>query len=79
MQLRHELNELEGAVKRDPARHEAFKRDFAELATGLERINPKAPDAMSQIQDWYFIRLADLKKRLEQRSQGGTNLRRDKD
>ncbi|MEK9137137.1 MAG: hypothetical protein AAB393_08440 [Bacteroidota bacterium] len=62
--LAQELAQLEKWAK-DQGRYEKFKSDFQELSTALKRINPKAPDAMTQIQDWYFTKFSDLRQRLE--------------
>lgn len=50
---------------------EKFKADFKEVGDALRRIDPKAPDAMNQIRDWYYTRFEDLRKRLEAPEQKG--------
>jgi len=63
MALARELSQLE-ATARELGRHKEFADRFRELAEGLKRINPRAPDAMIQIRDWYLTKYKDLETRL---------------
>ena len=62
--LSQQLAALEKFAKQKK-RYESFQEDFQKAAAALKNIDPKAPDAMSQIRDWYFIRFSDLQQRLE--------------
>jgi len=61
--LTRELGALEQTA-RDQGRYPEFRADFERLADDLQAINPKAPNAMDQLRDWYLTKLADLRKRL---------------
>ncbi len=50
---------------RDDGKYEIFRGDFEKLAAQLKQIDPKAPDAMNQIRDWYFSGFEELRKRLD--------------
>jgi molecular chaperone DnaK (HSP70) len=64
VELGRELAALESWAK-SQGRYMKFKDRFEDLESSLQRIEPKAFDAMSQIRDWYFTRFSDLRKRLD--------------
>jgi actin-like ATPase involved in cell morphogenesis len=61
--LEYELKDLERQAKA-MGRYQELEDEFQEAREGLSRIDPRAPDAMLQIRDWYFTHLEELRKRL---------------
>ena len=45
-------------------RYKNLEGDFKDLAACLKRIDPKAPDALSQIRDLYVTKFEDLRQRV---------------
>ena len=45
--------------------YEKFKREFKQVGDALKCIDPKAPDAMNQIRDWYYSKYEELRRHLE--------------
>lgn len=64
LSLARELAALEDWAKHD-GRYAKFESEFRDLAAALQRIKPDAPDAMSQIRDWYFTKYSNLRRRLD--------------
>lgn len=64
LMLERDLANLAGWIKAE-GRYEAFRQEFEALAADLKKIDPKAPDAMTQIRDWYSTKFLDFRKRLE--------------
>lgn len=62
--LARELAQLERWAK-DQGRYAEFRQDFEQLAQDLKKIDPKSPDAMTQIRDWYMTKFSDLQRRLK--------------
>ena len=61
--LEYELKALETEAE-DAGRYKELEKDFKKAAMDLSQIDPKAPDAMFQIRDWYFTQFEELRKRL---------------
>jgi hypothetical protein len=70
MQLATELAALEKSAKAR-GRFAKFEAEFKDLGTRLQRIDPKSPDAMSEIRDLYFTGLMKLKAGLEKAEEDG--------
>lgn len=71
MQLSRELDSLEKSAKSD-GRYIKFQDEFTDLRGRLQRIDPKSPDAMSQIYDWYNTGLRALKEAMARPDADGT-------
>lgn len=66
LQCGKELEALEKSEKaKNKARFQEFEGQFKDLATRLQRIDPKSSNAMGEIRDWYFTGLNKLKEDLE--------------
>ena len=50
---------------RDDGKYEIYRSEFEKLAAQLKQIDPKAPDAMNQIRDWYFSGFEELRRSLD--------------
>jgi molecular chaperone DnaK (HSP70) len=70
IQLANELAALEKTA-RNQKRYQKFEGDFKDLGEKLRRIDPKSPDAMSEIRDWYFTGFQKLKAAVEKAEEDG--------
>ncbi len=61
--LEYEFKALETDAKAK-GRYQEFESDFKTVAAALNQIDPKAPDAMFEIRDWYFTQFEELRKKL---------------
>ena len=64
------LADLEQEAK-DRGRYLELQEEFEEAAAALKAISPQAPDAMSQIRDWYFSKYGELHRRVRQSKPSG--------
>ncbi|MCD4786503.1 MAG: Hsp70 family protein [Candidatus Eremiobacteraeota bacterium] len=66
LSLARELENFKKQVKNDDKeRYFKFEQDFKNLSDDLKKIDPKSPDAMIQIRDWYVNKFGKLKEEVE--------------
>jgi actin-like ATPase involved in cell morphogenesis len=70
MDFAEQLAKLEKSAKA-MGRFEKFQPDFKDLGDKLQRIDPKSPDAMSEIRDWYTSGLLKLKADIAKAEEDG--------
>jgi molecular chaperone DnaK (HSP70) len=59
LDLSRSLTDLERVAK-EKGRYEGYREEFEECAVSLKKIDPKVPDAMSRIVDWYRTKYEPL-------------------
>jgi len=73
MSVKKELDDLEIRA-REEGKYPEYENEFQALNDSLEKIDPKAQDAMGQIRDWYFTKYANLKNMLNAPKKNQTGL-----
>ena len=63
-QLGNGLLALERQAK-EAGRYEELKQELEDARKSLEKIDPRAPDAMTKIRDWFFTVYESLRKKLD--------------
>lgn len=66
LSLARELDRFKKQVKEDDKEYYSkFEQDFKNLSDDLKKIDPKSPDAMIQVKDWYINKFGKLKEHIE--------------